>query len=372
MTDQLDHCIRTALKEIGDHAPKAADVRPPRQLSDRPLALAGADSNRGKSRTPRPGRLALIGLATAAAFTGIAVVNWTTTDSTVSNVAMVGPLGFSLTTAPAPAAPQDPAADSLALLAPETTPAGYRLIAARTQPSSSALTGTDLTLDEIDAGVVVGTARVQTDDEWWFDEGRDDDFERIGNVTIGDGEGEGELLRNRATPLTDTSGQEIVLRYRIDAMPVAIVGYSSNPKLGDSLTKIAEAITVSADATVLVSGALPDPYTWNQRADQAPSELLGYESDTSAITLVVETDTRSTNRNWTTWGGATTPLEPTTITGRVAYVGSDIVVWTERPGVFVQVAGQGATIDELITFADSLSDIDTPEWNQLTATADGK
>ena len=372
MTDQLDHCIRTALKEIGDHAPKAADVRPPRQLSDRPLALADADSNRGKSRTPRPGRLALIGLATAAAFTGIAVVNWTTTDSTVSNVAMVGPLGFSLTTAPAPAAPQDPAADSLALLAPETTPAGYRLIAARTQPSSSALTGTDLTLDEIDAGVVVGTARVQTDDEWWFDERRDDDFERIGNVTIGDGEGEGELLRNRATPLTDTSGQEIVLRYRIDAMPVAIVGYSSNPKLGDSLTKIAEAITVSADATVLVSGALPDPYTWNQRADQAPSELLGYESDTSAITLVVETDTRSTNRNWTTWGGATTPLEPTTITGRVAYVGSDIVVWTERPGVFVQVAGQGATIDELITFADSLSDIDTPEWNQLTATADGK
>ncbi len=141
MTDQLDHSIRAALEEIGDHAPRVADVRSPRQVSERPLALVRADNNR------------------------------------------VSPARFSLTSAPAPAAPGDPASDSLVLLAPETIPAGYRQIAARTQASSSALTGSDLTLDEIVAGVVVGNARVQADEEWWFDAGRNSDFERIGNVT---------------------------------------------------------------------------------------------------------------------------------------------------------------------------------------------
>jgi len=371
MTDQLDHSIRAALEEIGDHAPRVADVRSPRQVSERPLALVRADNNRIGSRTARPSRLVLIGLTTAAAFTGLAVVTWGTADPGLTNVATVSPARFSLTSAPAPAAPGDPASDSLVLLAPETIPAGYRQIAARTQASSSALTGSDLTLDEIVAGVVVGNARVQADEEWWFDAGRNSDFERIGNVTIGDGDG--ELLRNRATPLTETSGQEIVLRYRVDGMPVAIVGYSMDPVLGDSLTKIAGAIAVAPDATVSVTGALPDRYTWNQRADQAASALLGYESDASTITLVVETATRSTDRDWTAWGAIATPLEPTTTAaGRVVYVGTDIVVWTERPGVFVQIGGQGATIDELLTFADSLSGIDADEWNQIIATTEGE
>jgi len=373
MTEQLDHSIRAALEEIGDHAPRAADVRSPRQISERPLALVGATSNRVGSRTARPSRLVLIGLATAAAFTGLAVINWGAADPGLTNVATVSPspVRFSLTSAPTPAVPGDPASDSLVLLAPETIPAGYRQIAARTQASSSALTGSDLTLDEIDAGVVVGNARVQADEEWWFDAGRNNDFERIGNVTIGDGDG--ELLRNRATPLTETSGQEIVLRYRVDGMPVAIVGYSMEPELGDSLTKIAGAIAVAPDATVSVTGALPDRYTWNQRADQAASALLGYESDASAITLVVETDTRSTDRDWTAWGAIATPLEPsTTAAGRDVYVGTDIVVWTERPGVFVQIGGQGVTIDALLTLADSLSDIDAAEWNQITATTEGE
>jgi len=369
MTDQLDHSIRTALKEIVDHAPRAADVAPPQQASYRPLILVGATSSQGSPRPARPGRLVLIGLATAAAFAGIAVINSGTTDPTVPNVAMVSPVRFSLTTAPAPAAPQLPAADSLVLLAPETTPAGYRQVAARTQLSSSALTGMDLTLEEVDAGIVVGTAGIQADEEWWFGKDRNNDFESIGKIRIGDGDG--ELLRNRATRLTETSGQEVVLRYRVDGMPVAVVGYSMNPELVNSLTKVAGALTVAADGTVSVTGALPDRYAWNQRADQAPSEILGYRSGASAITLVVETDARSTDRDWTKWGGIATPLEPTTVGGQVVYVGFDIVVWTERPGVFVQVGGQGVAIDELLAFAGSLSDIDATEWNQMTATIDG-
>jgi len=48
------------------------------------------------------------------------------------------------------------------------------------------------------------------------------------------------------------------------------------------------------------------------------------------------------------------------------------VVWTERPGVFVQIGGQGVTIDALLTFADSSSDVDAAEWDQITATTDGE
>jgi len=97
MTEQLDHSIRAALEEIGDHAPRAADVRSPRQVSERPLALVGATSNRVDSRTARPSRLVLIGLATAVAFTGLAVINSGTADPGLTNVATVSPVRFSLT-----------------------------------------------------------------------------------------------------------------------------------------------------------------------------------------------------------------------------------------------------------------------------------
>ncbi|MCY7298495.1 MAG: hypothetical protein LH616_04715 [Ilumatobacteraceae bacterium] len=72
------------------------------------------------------------------------------------------------------------------------------------------------------------------------------------------------------------------------------------------------------------------------------------------------------------WGAIATPLEPTTTAaGRVVYVGTDIVVWTVHPGVFAQNGGRRVTIDELLTFADSFSDIDAAGWNQTTATTDG-